>query len=87
MIAIAILMLMLQAAPPEPPANTPACHNYHDSEIHNCRCPKAMMEGGHHDGVPDREKGQSWCGTYCLHGKCLCVSPVKVPGKPARESK
>lgn len=81
-ILILMGLLLFQATqsddpPPEPPAGTPACNNYHDSGTHNCRCPKAMMAGGTHDGRPERDKGQEWCRSYCLYGKCNCISPVK----------
>lgn len=66
-----------EGPPPEPPANTPACHNYHDNESQNCKCPKATGNGTH-DGHPDVSKGEKWCSTYCLAGKCRCITPMKM---------
>lgn len=60
--------------PPEPPASTAACHNYHDSAEKNCRCPKGMRGQGSAGEAtpPDTAKGETWCSTYCLH-KCMCI--------------
>lgn len=85
---ILIAGLMLFQAPneddpeyrhPDAPANSPPCHNYHDSAKQNCRCPKAMRPEGRESERPDKAKGEGWCDDFCLTGKCLCVSPRKMP--------
>ena len=64
---------------PDAPADSPACNNYHDSGVHNCRCPKAMRPDGTEAGHPDKSRGEDWCKDYCLTGRCECISMKKMP--------
>ena len=74
----ALLAFQQEEPPPEPPASTPACSNTSDNSAKNCHCAQGMLPDGRHDAPPDKALGNKWCSTYCLPGKCKCLSPMKT---------